>query len=155
MSYPKTQTTFFFLIPLIKTQRRSARASLTKAFKLYIPDSDMSFVSTGRPSTDRMFPSFFDNIKSGLSQQTQATKTPTTQPTKNPANRTLGLPYLHHQHRGQATLQSKDESFSAKTRSRTPPLCFPIFWTLSLEHHCWVMADRRWVLMRGMILCGL
>ena len=139
---------------------------MTKAFKLYIPDSDISFVSTGRPSTDRMFPSFFDNIESGLSQQTQstkppnisvhlATKSPTTQPTKNPANRTLGLPYLHHQHRGQATLQSKDESFTAKTRSRTPPLCFPIFWTLLSEHHCWVMADRRWVLMRGMILCGL
>ncbi|KAM4113423.1 hypothetical protein ACJW30_05G219200 [Castanea mollissima] len=46
-----------------------------------------------------MFPSFFDNIESELSQQTQstkppnhsvhlATKTPTTQPTKNPTNPT-------------------------------------------------------------------
>ena len=39
---------------------------MTKAFELSIPDSDISYVSTGRPSTDRMFPSFFDNIESGL-----------------------------------------------------------------------------------------
>jgi len=51
-----------FSLPLIKTQRQSTRASLTKAFKLYIPDSDISFVSIGRPSIDCMFPSFFENI---------------------------------------------------------------------------------------------
>ncbi|KAM3741864.1 hypothetical protein ACB098_07G029500 [Castanea mollissima] len=45
---------------------RNNRASLTKAFELSIPDSDISFVSNGRPSTDRMFPSLFDNIESGL-----------------------------------------------------------------------------------------
>lgn len=39
---------------------------MTKAFELSIPDSDISFVSNGRPSTDRMFPSLFDNIESGL-----------------------------------------------------------------------------------------
>ena len=38
---------------------------MTKAFELSIPDSDISYVSTGRPSTDRMFP-LFDNIESGL-----------------------------------------------------------------------------------------
>ena len=116
MSYPKTQTTFFFLIPLIKTQRRSARASLTKAFKLYIPDSDMSFVSTGRPSTDRMFPSFFDNIKSGLSQQTQATKTPTTQPTKNPANRRRIFADLYDFHTFTTNTEGK-QPFRVKMRA--------------------------------------
>nr|XP_023896925.1 U-box domain-containing protein 35-like [Quercus suber] len=45
---------------------RNNRASLTKAFELSIPDSDISFVSNGRPSIDRMFPSLFDNIESGL-----------------------------------------------------------------------------------------
>ena len=52
----------FCSLPLIKTQRRSTRASQIKAFKLYIPDLDISFVSNGRLSTYCMFPSFFDNI---------------------------------------------------------------------------------------------
>ena len=89
-----------FLSPSHQNQRRSARASLSKSFKLYILDSDISFVSTRRPSTDSISPPFFDKVESELSQQTQstkppnhsahlATKTPTTQPIKklaNPAN---------------------------------------------------------------------
>ncbi|OIV93978.1 hypothetical protein TanjilG_05681 [Lupinus angustifolius] len=36
-----------------------------KAYESSIPDSDISFVSSGRPSIDRMFPSFYDEMDSG------------------------------------------------------------------------------------------
>lgn len=31
-----------------------------------IPDSDISFVSSGRPSVDRLFPSMYDDMDSGM-----------------------------------------------------------------------------------------
>ncbi|KAI4316194.1 hypothetical protein L6164_024197 [Bauhinia variegata] len=35
--------------------------------ELSLPDTDISFVSSGRPSTDRLFPSLYDNSDSGFS----------------------------------------------------------------------------------------
>ncbi|KAJ6407959.1 hypothetical protein OIU84_011298 [Salix udensis] len=35
-----------------------------------IPDSDISFVSSGRPSTDRTFPSFYDAFETGMTPRT-------------------------------------------------------------------------------------
>jgi hypothetical protein len=38
---------------------------MNKMYEQTLPDSDISFVSTGRPSIDRMFTPF-DNLESGL-----------------------------------------------------------------------------------------
>ncbi|XP_048329704.1 U-box domain-containing protein 35 [Ziziphus jujuba] len=40
------------------------KAATNRSYELS-PDSDISFVSSGRPSVDRMFPSFYDSIDSG------------------------------------------------------------------------------------------
>nr|AYQ93032.1 U-box domain-containing protein 35-like protein [Lupinus angustifolius] len=39
--------------------------SYHRSFESSVPDSDISFVSNGRPSVDRMFPSFYDEMDSG------------------------------------------------------------------------------------------
>ncbi|XP_038699530.1 U-box domain-containing protein 35-like [Tripterygium wilfordii] len=43
------------------------RASITKSYELSTPDSDISFVSSGRPSTDRS--SFYDPTESGMASR--------------------------------------------------------------------------------------
>ncbi|KAK7251469.1 hypothetical protein RIF29_34700 [Crotalaria pallida] len=40
--------------------------SYHRSYDSSIPDSDISFVSSGRPSVDRMFPSFYDEMESAM-----------------------------------------------------------------------------------------
>lgn len=40
--------------------------SIHRSYESSIPDSDISFVSSGRPSVDRMFPSMYDDLDSGI-----------------------------------------------------------------------------------------
>lgn len=40
-----------------------------RSFESSIPDSDISFVSSGRPSVDRMFPSLYEEMDSGISSR--------------------------------------------------------------------------------------
>ncbi|KAF1872571.1 hypothetical protein Lal_00016407 [Lupinus albus] len=49
----------------IKSPFTRSSKSYHKSFESSIPDSDISFVSNGRPSVDRMFPSFYDDMDSG------------------------------------------------------------------------------------------
>ncbi|KAM5578531.1 U-box domain-containing protein 52 [Rosa sericea] len=48
----------------IKSPFTRGRPSMDRSFELP-PDSDISFVSSGRPSVDRMYPSFYDSMDSG------------------------------------------------------------------------------------------
>ncbi|KAM7480938.1 hypothetical protein LguiB_005521 [Lonicera macranthoides] len=48
----------------IKSPFTRAKASNKSYGELSLPDTDISFVSSGRPSTERMFPSFGDDISS-------------------------------------------------------------------------------------------
>ena len=41
-----------------------ATASINKSYELS-PETDISFVSSGRPSVDKLFPSFYDGLESG------------------------------------------------------------------------------------------
>lgn len=45
---------------------RHNRDSMNKPYEPYMPDTDISFVSSGRTSVDRLFPSFYENLESGL-----------------------------------------------------------------------------------------
>ncbi|XP_057958896.1 U-box domain-containing protein 52-like isoform X2 [Malania oleifera] len=50
----------------IKSPFTRGRGTNGKSYgELSVPDTDISFVSSGRPSTDRMFPSFYDTIETG------------------------------------------------------------------------------------------
>ncbi|XP_027339742.1 U-box domain-containing protein 35-like [Abrus precatorius] len=40
-----------------------------RSYESSIPDSDISFVSSGRPSVDRMFPSLYDDLDSGINHR--------------------------------------------------------------------------------------
>ncbi|KAF5748641.1 Kinase protein with adenine nucleotide alpha hydrolases-like domain putative isoform 1 [Tripterygium wilfordii] len=51
----------------IKSPFNRGRASITKSYELSTPDSDISFVSSGRPSTDRS--SFYDPTESGMASR--------------------------------------------------------------------------------------
>ncbi|KAL5538649.1 hypothetical protein UlMin_043608 [Ulmus minor] len=42
------------------------KASMNRSYELS-PETDISFVSSGRPSMDRMFPAFYDNMEAGMS----------------------------------------------------------------------------------------
>lgn len=44
---------------------RGGRA-MNKSHESSIPDSDISFVSSGRPSVDRMFPSLYEDLDNGI-----------------------------------------------------------------------------------------
>lgn len=46
---------------------RSGRGNYI-SYESSIPDSDISFVSSGRPSVDRMFPSMYDDMDSGTNR---------------------------------------------------------------------------------------
>ncbi|KAF8033634.1 hypothetical protein BT93_C0037 [Corymbia citriodora subsp. variegata] len=48
------------------------RASTNKSYELSSQDSDISFVSNGRPSTDRMFPSLCENMEPGRLSSTSS-----------------------------------------------------------------------------------
>lgn len=39
---------------------------MNKSYEASVPDTDISFVSNGRPSVDRMFPSLHDNLDFGM-----------------------------------------------------------------------------------------
>lgn len=39
---------------------------MNKSYELSVPDTDISFVSNGRPSVDCMLPSLYDNHDSGM-----------------------------------------------------------------------------------------
>ncbi|KAJ7949806.1 Protein kinase domain [Quillaja saponaria] len=47
---------------------RGGRSSITKLHELS-SETDISFVSSGRPSTDSLFPSIYDNVESGMSDR--------------------------------------------------------------------------------------
>ncbi|KAJ7969460.1 Protein kinase domain [Quillaja saponaria] len=48
--------------------KRGGRSSITKSYEL-LSETDISFVSSGRPSTERMFPSISDNMEPGTSDR--------------------------------------------------------------------------------------
>ncbi|XP_030535781.1 U-box domain-containing protein 35 isoform X2 [Rhodamnia argentea] len=56
----------------IKSPFTRGRASTNKSFELSSTDSDISFVSTGRPSTDHMLPSLYDNVEPGRLSSTSS-----------------------------------------------------------------------------------
>ncbi|KAL6330614.1 hypothetical protein AAG906_003222 [Vitis piasezkii] len=51
----------------IKSPFTRGRASLSKSYgELSVPETDISFVSSGRPSIDRIFPFSYDNLDTGM-----------------------------------------------------------------------------------------
>ncbi|XP_062159120.1 U-box domain-containing protein 35-like isoform X2 [Alnus glutinosa] len=52
---------------------RNNRASMNKSYELSMPDTDISFVSNGRPSVERIYPSLYDNLDSGMTPRLSTT----------------------------------------------------------------------------------
>jgi hypothetical protein len=46
---------------------------MNKSYELSMPDTDISFVSNGRPSVERIYPSLYDNLDSGMTPRLSTT----------------------------------------------------------------------------------